>query len=88
MGPKNLHLRRYSFKIVIFRFVSKNQAIWTKICQNRMKNNRVMPTRMSRSKVAVGLFWAKIDILATFFKISTFNLFCQVFALRLIGKPN
>ena len=30
----------------------------------------------------------KLAILATFFKISTSNLFCPAFTLRLIGKPN
>ena len=30
----------------------------------------------------------KLAILATFFKISTSNLFCSAFTIRLIGKPN
>ena len=30
----------------------------------------------------------KLAILATFFKISTSNLFCPAFTIRLIGKPN
>ena len=30
----------------------------------------------------------KLAILATFFKISTSNLFCPAFKIRLIGKPN
>ena len=29
------------------------------LSQNQMKYNRVMPIRRSRSKVAVGLFWAE-----------------------------
>ena len=37
---------------------------------------------MSRLKSGI---WA---ILATFFKISTSNLFCPAFTIRLIGKPN
>ena len=43
-----------------------------------MKNDRVVLIRRDR----------KLAILATFFKISTSNLFCQSFTLRLIGKPN
>ena len=30
----------------------------------------------------------KLAILATFFKISTSNLFCHASTIRLIGKPN
>ena len=30
----------------------------------------------------------KLAMLDTFFKISTLNLFCSAFTLRLIGKPN
>ena len=30
----------------------------------------------------------KLAILATFFKISTSNLCCHAFTIRLIGKPN
>ena len=30
----------------------------------------------------------KLAILATFFEISTSNLFCLTFTIRLIGKPN
>ena len=30
----------------------------------------------------------KLAILATFFKISTLNLFCLAFTIRLIGKLN
>ena len=30
----------------------------------------------------------KLAILATFFKISTSNLFCPVFTIKLIGKTN
>ena len=54
MGPKTK-----SFEIVILRFVSNEQAIWKKGCQNRMKNDGVMPIKKLRTKVAVGLFWAK-----------------------------
>ena len=39
-------------------------------------------------KWQLAYFWLKLAILAIFFKISTSNLFCPVFTLRLIGKPN
>ena len=45
--------------------------------------------KMSRLKSGIwpnlGL---KLAILATFFKISTSNLFCPAFTIRLIDKPN
>ena len=51
-----------------------------------------MLIRKSPKKVAVGLYFGlKLDILAilaTFFKISTSNLFCPAFTLILIGKRN
>ena len=40
-------------------FVTYRFAIEKKVCQNRMKNNGVMPIRRLRKKVAVGLFWAQ-----------------------------
>ena len=49
-----------------------------------MKNDQVMPNRRSRAKVAAGLM---LTILATFFEISTLNLFGQLFTLWLVDKP-
>ena len=44
---------------------------------------------MSRLKSGIWpIFSPKLAILATFFKISTSNLFCPAFTIRLIGKPN
>ena len=86
---QNLHLKRWSFESLIIRFVSKKTSNLKKEWgQNRMKNNRVMPIRRSLAKVAVGLFWPNVGYLATFFKISTSNLFCWSFTLILIGKPH
>ena len=48
-----------------------------------------MPIIRSFAKVTVGLFFGrKLAMLDTFFKISTSNLLCSTFTLRLIGKPN
>ena len=45
--------------------------------------------RMSRLKSGIWpILGLKLAILATFFKMSTSNLFCKVFTIRLIGKPN
>ena len=45
--------------------------------------------RMSRLKSGIWpILGLKLAILATFFKISTSNLFCPTFTIRLIGKPN
>ena len=45
--------------------------------------------RMSRLKSGIWpILVLKLAILATFFKISTSNLFCSAFTIRLIGKPN
>ena len=44
---------------------------------------------MSRLKSGIWpVLGLKLAILATFFKISTLNLFCPAFTIRLIGKPN
>ena len=44
---------------------------------------------MSRLKSGIWpILGLKLVILATFFKISASNLFCLVFTIRLIGKPN
>ena len=44
---------------------------------------------MSRLKSGIWpILSLKLAILATLFKISTSNLFCPAFILRLIGKPN
>ena len=44
---------------------------------------------MSRLKSGIWpILGLKLAILATFFKISTSNLFCQAFTIGLIGKPN
>ena len=44
---------------------------------------------MSRLKSGIWpILGLKLAILATFFKISTSNLFCPAFIIRLIGKPN
>ena len=44
---------------------------------------------MSRLKIGIWpVLGLKLAILATFFKISTSNLFCPAFTIRLIGKPN
>ena len=44
---------------------------------------------MSRLKSGIWpILGLKLAILATFFKISTSNLFCPAFTIRLIGKPN
>ena len=44
---------------------------------------------MSRLKSGIWpILGFKLAILATFFKISTSNLFCPAFTIRLIGKPN
>ena len=44
---------------------------------------------MSRLKTGIwSILGLKLAILATFFKISTSNLFCPAFTIRLIGKPN
>ena len=44
---------------------------------------------MSRLKSGIWpILGLKLAILATFFKISTLNLFCPAFTIRLIGKPN
>ena len=43
----------------------------------------------SGSKVGSGLFWAlSWQFWPHFLKISTSNMFCPVFTLKLIGKPN
>ena len=45
--------------------------------------------RMSRLKSGIWpILGINVAILATFFKISTSNLFCPAFTIRLIGKPN
>ena len=76
---QNLHLRRYSFVSVIILFVSK-KVIFIKECQNRMKNDRVMPIRRFRAKVAVGLFWGESWLFwSPFFKISTSNLLPEIY---------
>ena len=49
---QNLQLRRKGFVSVIIQF--------KKECQNRMKNDRVMPIKRSHAKVAVGLFLPKV----------------------------
>ena len=44
---------------------------------------------MSRLKSGIWpVLGLKLAIFATFFKISTSNLFCTAFTIRLIGKPN
>ena len=44
---------------------------------------------MSRLKSGIWpILGLKLAILATFFEISTSNLFCPTFTIRLIGKPN
>ena len=44
---------------------------------------------MSRLKGGIWpILGLKLAILATFFKISTSNLFCPAFTIRLVGKPN
>ena len=44
---------------------------------------------MSRLKSGIWpVLGLKLAILATFLKISTSNLFCPAFTIRLIGKPN
>ena len=44
---------------------------------------------MSRLKSGIWpVLGLKLAILAIFFKISTSNLFCLAFTIRLIGKPN
>ena len=44
---------------------------------------------MSRFKSGIWpILGLKLAILASFFKISTLNLFCPAFTIRLIGKPN
>ena len=39
-------------------------------------------------KQQLAYFGLKLAILTTFFKISTYNLFCPSFTLRFIGDPN
>ena len=89
MGPKTkiYTLGDKALKLSLFDSSRKNKQSEKK-CLNRMKNNQVMLIMRSRSIVAVCLFLAKTAILATFFKISTSNLFCPSFTLRLISKPN
>ena len=44
---------------------------------------------MPRLKSGIWLILGpKLAVLATFFKISTLNLFCPAFTIRSIGKPN
>ena len=44
---------------------------------------------MSRLKSGIWpILGLKLAILASFFKISSSNLFCTAFTIRLIGKPN
>ena len=44
---------------------------------------------MSRLKSGIWpILGLKLAILATFFKISTSNLFCHAFTIRFIDKPN
>ena len=54
-----------------------------------MKNDRVMQNIRSRGKSGSWpILGRKLAILATLFKISTSNLFCPSFTLRLTGKLN
>ena len=59
MGPKTkiYTLGDRALKMWSFDSSLKNKHL-KKECQNRMKNDRVMSIRRSRTKVAVGLFWA------------------------------
>ena len=55
-----------------------------------MNNDRVMPFNVQAKikKWYLAYLGLKLAILATFFKISTLNLFCPAFTIRLKGKPN
>ena len=49
---------------------------------------RVMPIKVRLKSGIWPILGLKLAILVTFFKISTSNLFCLAFTIRLIGKPN
>ena len=59
-----------------------------KECQNRMKNDRVMPIRRSHARVAVGLFLTESWLFWSYFLRYQLQICFPKFTLRLIGKTN